>query len=99
MKYLSGHRQATDFVREFLRIIEQHMLVIDKDNRARALLLKPKFDELKENCEKNQSYYMTKTGHPMEMSIVPRPETVSRLSNAAQTLINQGPVALPQFRG
>ena len=80
------------------------MLVIkvgdEVGNRARAESLKTKFDELKRNCETDQSYYTAKADQPMENFLAPRPEALSRhLSMAARNAISRGSVAIPPFVG
>ncbi|KAK0643153.1 kinase-like domain-containing protein [Cercophora newfieldiana] len=103
---LNNSPRATNFIRDFLQIIQQHMLVIavgdEPRNRARATPLKSKFDNLKRNCDRDWSYYMAKANHAIEnpRPVVLQPEVVPRhLSIAVLEAINRGSVAIPQFRG
>lgn len=68
MAYLRNNQRATNFTRDFLRIIEKHMLVIEKDKRAEAPYLKSKFDDLKRKCTNDPSYYTPRVDYPSEKS-------------------------------
>ncbi|GAB1315706.1 Kinase-like domain-containing protein [Madurella fahalii] len=98
MKDLRENTRATRFIREFLNIIENDMLVIKKENRAEAKLLKSKFDDLKRKCDSDQSYYTARASHPFEKSTIQQP-LARHLSIAALDTINRGSVSIPRYPG
>jgi len=90
--------EATNFIQDFLNIIANHMLVIEKEDRATVGQLMPMFNAIKAECARNVSYYTspsTSTGSAA-VAQIPAAQT---LSIQAQELIRKASRAIPRYTG
>jgi hypothetical protein len=92
--------EATNFIQDLLDIIANHMLVIEKKDRATANELLPMFNDIKEKFGQNGqnvSYYIDpSTSSGSAVAQVPAPQTLNR---EALESIRSASRAIPRFTG
>ncbi|GAB1316368.1 hypothetical protein MFIFM68171_06578 [Madurella fahalii] len=94
---LHGKPRATTYIHDFLDIIANRMLIVEKDNRGTAEELVPMFAELKRRCERDPSYY-TKPATRSAGPVVQFP-VVHPLSIEAQEAFRRSSQAMPLYSG
>ncbi|KAL6411583.1 protein kinase [Ilyonectria robusta] len=62
IKDLHGSADATHYVHDLLNLIEEKMLVIDKDSRIKAIDLKSKLDVMRKKCMDDEKYITQSCG-------------------------------------
>ncbi|KAK4119077.1 kinase-like protein [Parathielavia appendiculata] len=98
IKNLRERTEATNFIHDFLDIIANHMLVIEKKDRATVDQLLPRFSAIKANCDQDSSYYTepsTRTGDAV-VAQIPAAQTLNIHTRVA---IRRASQALPRYTG
>ncbi|KAK3689904.1 kinase-like domain-containing protein [Podospora appendiculata] len=93
--------RATSFVKEFLGVIQNSMLMIEKEQRKTSEELIPLFQSLNDKCNAaNGAEYCTK---PASLSsprfIEPQFPVVRHLSDQVQEMVNKSETPLPRYTG
>jgi hypothetical protein len=89
--------EATNFIQDLLDIIANHMLVIEKKDRATADQLLPKFNVIKAKCGRDVPYYTDpSTSSGSAVAQVPAPQT---LKSEALESIGRASLAIPRYTG
>ncbi|KAK5656069.1 hypothetical protein OQA88_5208 [Cercophora sp. LCS_1] len=89
-------QEATQYVQDFLDIIQNYMLVIKKSDRASVATLMPLFNKLKERCDRDPSYYTQASSIRRGAQVIQLP-VVETLSIPARETISRGTAALPGY--
>ncbi|KAH6847083.1 kinase-like domain-containing protein [Chaetomium sp. MPI-CAGE-AT-0009] len=100
IKNLRKRPEATKFIQDFLDIIANNMLVIEKQHRANVDQLLDQFNVIKARCDRDVSYYTapsTRSGSAV-IAQVPAAQAKS-LSIQAQEFIRRASLAIPRYTG
>ncbi|KAK3296416.1 kinase-like domain-containing protein [Chaetomium fimeti] len=95
---LRKRSEATKFIQDFLDIIANDMLVIEKKDRATVGQLLPRFSAMKTNCDRDASYYIdssTSSGSPTVAQV----PAAKRLSIQTQETISRWSRGIPRYTG
>ncbi|KAK4110317.1 kinase-like protein [Canariomyces notabilis] len=96
---LRARPEATQFIQDFLDIIQDHMLIIEKSARGTAKRIAPLFDEMKRKCDKDRSYYTVPAPPSGSLAIPEQRPVVEPLSIEALRHISQATLNIPRYTG
>lgn len=98
IKDLRKRPEATNFIQDFLDIIANRMLVIEKKNRATVKELLPMFNSIKARCDRDVSYYTDPSTSDGSAAVAQIP-SAQTLSIQAQELIRRASQPVPRYTG